>query len=158
MRHRFFLRATFGLCTLLCVLPITAQAKFLIEFTDGHNMTVANYEERGDTIKVYTSLGSFAFQKQDITKITNLNTEKKTKKPTATAKARPFSSSPPEKEPEVLALEKRPDPSPQKEQHTSSPLENIASQVEDGLFRMRYVFALAAGLKALKIFFAASTK
>ncbi|HET8669484.1 MAG TPA: hypothetical protein VFM05_02320, partial [Candidatus Saccharimonadales bacterium] len=39
-----------------------------------------------------------------------------------------------------------------------SPLEDVASQVEDGLFRMRYVFALVAGVKALKIFFAASAR
>lgn len=158
MRHRFSLRATFGLCALLCLLPISAHAKFLIEFADGHNMTVANYEERGNTVKVYTSLGSFSFQKSDIINITDLDAGKKAKKPAVTVKARPLPPPPVTKEPETPALEKRPVTTPPKEQKKSSPLEDVASQVEDGLFRMRYVFALAAGLKALKIFFAASAK
>ncbi len=158
MRHRFSLRATFGLCALLCLLPISAHAKFLIEFADGHNMTVANYEEHGNTVKVYTSLGSFSFQKSDIVNITNLDAGKKAKKPAVTAKARPLPLPSEAKKPEASTPEKRPSSSPQKEQKKSSPLEDVASQVEDGLFRMRYVFALAAGLKALKIFFVASAK
>jgi len=158
MRHRFSFRTTFGLCALLCLLPISAHAKFLIEFADGHNMTVANYEQQGDTVKVYTSLGSFAFQKNDIVNITDLDAGKKAKKSPVTAKARPLPTPPVAKEPETPTPEKRSAPTPQKEQKNSSPLEDVASQVEDGLFRMRYVFALAAGLKALKIFFAASTR
>lgn len=158
MRHRFSLRTTLGLCALLCLLPISAHAKFLIEFADGHNMTVANYEEQGNTVKVYTSLGSFSFQKSDITNITDLDAGKKAKKPAVTAKARPLPSPSAAKEPEAPAPEKRSTSTPQKGQKNSSPLEDVASQVEDGLFRMRYVFALAAGLKTLKIFFAASAK
>ncbi len=35
-------------------------------------------------------------------------------------------------------------------------MQDFMSQVENGLFRMRYVFALIIGLKVFKIFFAAS--
>src|SRR5215470_7999525 len=87
MRHHFSLRIIFVLSASLFLLPVSAHAKFIIEFADGHNMTVANYEESGDSVKVYTSLGSFAFQKNDIVKITDLDAGKKVKKPAATAKA-----------------------------------------------------------------------
>jgi len=112
MRHRFPLRTTLGLCALLCLLPISAHAKFLIEFADGHNMTVANYEEQGNTVKVYTSLGSFSFQKSDIINITDLDAGKKAKKPAVTAKARPLPPPSAVKEQEAPAPEKRPTSTP----------------------------------------------
>ncbi len=155
MRH-LHQQITFVLCALLFLLPVSAHAKFNIEFTDGHHMTVANYEENGDTVRVHTSLGSFAFQKDDIITITDLDAGKKTKKPTVTAKAHPFPVPAPTKERIAPPPVERPTSAPQKGARDSSPLEDVASQVEDGLFRMRYVFALVAGVKALKIFFAAS--
>ncbi len=158
MRHPSPLRIIFVLSALLFLLPVSAHAKFIIEFADGHRMTVANYEENGDTVRVHTSLGSFAFQKKDIVKITDLDGGKKAKKPVATAKASATPNPAPVKErlepPPVERSTKVP-PSPTRH---SSPLEDVASQVEDGLFRMRYVFALVAGVKALKIFFAASAR
>lgn len=158
MRHHFHLRTTFVLSALLFLLPVSAHAKFAIEFADGHNMTVANYEENGDTVKVHTSLGSFAFQKKDIVKITDLDAEKKAKKPAATPKA-PLTSAPtPAKEHVEAAPIERPAKTPLSHSREASPLEGVASQIEDGLFRMRYVFALVAGAKALKIFFAASVR
>jgi hypothetical protein len=149
MRRPSPLQILFVLSALLFLLPVSAHAKFIIEFADGHRMTVANYEENGDTVRVHTSLGSFAFQKKDIVKITDLDGGKKAKKPVATAKA---SATP---EPPPVERSTKAPPSPTRH---SSPLEDVASQVEDGLFRMRYVFALMAGVKALKIFFAASAR
>lgn len=158
MRHHTPLRIIFVLSALLFLLPVSAHAKFIIEFADGHRMTVANYEENGDTVKVNTSLGSFAFQKKDIVKITDLDAGKKAKKPVAAAKAptTPTPSSGKEHvEPPPIERSSKTPLSPSRE---PSPLEDVASQVEDGLFRMRYVFALVAGVKALKIFFAASAR
>lgn len=158
MRRHFPLRIIFVLSALLFLLPVSAHAKFVIEFADGHRMTVANYEENGETVKVNTSLGSFAFQKKDIVKITDLDPGKKAKKPAATAKtSAPPAPTPAKERVEAVPIERpaRTTPSPSRE---SSPLEDVATQVEDGLFRMRYVFALVAGAKALKIFFAASAR
>ena len=158
MRHHIPLRITVVLSALLFLLPVAAHAKFIIEFADGHHMTVANYEENGDTVKVHTSLGSFAFQKNDIVKITDLDPGKKTKKPTATAKATMPQAPTPAKEHTEASPIERPAKTTPRPTREDSPLEDVASQVEDGLFRMRYVFALVAGVKALKIFFAASAR
>ncbi|MBM4255861.1 MAG: hypothetical protein FJ147_08180 [Deltaproteobacteria bacterium] len=136
--------------------PVPAHAKFLIEFADGHRMTVNNYEENGNTVKVYTSLGSFAFQKNDIVNITDLDPGKKAKKSVSTAKAPPPPA--PVKERVETPPVEHPAKAPASPTRESSPLEGVAAQIEDGLFRMRYVFALAAGAKALKIFFAASAR
>ena len=158
MRHHFPLRIIFVLSALLLLLPVSAHAKFDIEFSDGHHMTVANYEENGNTVKVYTSLGSFAFQKNDIVNITDLDPGKKAKKPTTTAKVHAMPTPAPDKERGDAAPVERVPSIPQGSTRGAAPLEDVASQVEDGLFRMRYVFALVAGVKALKIFFAASTQ
>jgi len=158
MRHHLPLRIIFVLSALLFLLPVPAHAKFIIEFADGHRITVANYEESGDTVRVNTSLGSFAFQKKDIVKITDLDAGKKVKKPVATAKS-PVPPTPPSgKEHVEPPPVERSSKAPLNPSRDPSPLEDVASQVEDGLFRMRYVFALVAGVKALKIFFAASAR
>lgn len=158
MRYRTPSCIILVLSALLCLWPVPAQAKFIIEFADGHRMTVNNYEENGKTVKVYTSLGSFAFQKNDIVKITDLDPEKKTKKPVAVAKAPSTPTPAPTKERVEAIPVERPSKTSPTHSRESSPLENVAAQVEDGLFRMRYVFALVAGVKALKIFFAASAR
>jgi hypothetical protein len=158
MRHHTPFHIVLVFSALLCLWPVPAQAKFSIEFADGHRMIVNNYEENGNTVKVYTSLGSFAFQKSDIVKITDLDPGKKAKKPTATAKAPvPATPAPIKERVEVTPVERssKTSPTPLRE---SSPLEGVAAQVEEGLFRMRYVFALVAGVKVLKIFFAASAR
>lgn len=158
MRRHTPLQIIFVLSALLFLSPVFAHAKFIIEFADGHRMTVANYEENGDAIRVHTSLGSFAFQKKDIVKITDLDGGKKARKTVATAKASAAPDPAPAKEHLELSPVERSTkalPSPTRD---SSPLKDVASQVEDGLFRMRYVFALVAGVKALKIFFAASAR
>jgi hypothetical protein len=158
MRHHTPFRLILVLSALLYLWPVPAQAKFILEFADGHRMTVNNYEENGNTVKVYTSLGSFAFQKKDIVRITDLDPGKKAKKPMAAEKTPgPPASAPTKERVEASPLERpiKTLPTPSRE---SSPLENVAAQIEDGLFRMRYVFALVAGVKALKIFFAASAR
>lgn len=147
---------------LLLLHPLTASAKYLIEFADGQRMTVSNYEETGDTVKVYTSLGSFAFRKNDVVHITDLNPGQK-KKPVAEkeqpssiqAQAKPIVTVTP-----APALEeKKPEPKPMHAPGTrSKEMQDFVSQIEDGLFRMRYVFALIIGLKVFKIFFAASVR
>jgi len=157
MRHHFPLQIILVLSALLLLLPVSAHAKFDLEFVDGHHMTVANYEESGEIVKVHTSLGSFAFQKNDIVKITDLDPGKKAKKPTTIAKV-PLPLTPaPDKEPEDASPVERGPSTPVGSTRGVSPLEDVAAQVEDGLFRMRYVVALVVGVKALKIFFAAST-
>jgi|GEM_PF-5468267 len=158
MGHHCHLRITFVLSASLFLFPVSAHAKFAIEFADGHNMVVANYEEGSDTVKVYTSLGSFAFQKKDIIKITDLDPGKKAKKPEVTAKVPVPPVPTPAKEHVEAAPIERPAKTPPNHSREASPLEDVASQVEDGLFRMRYVFALVAGAKALRIFFAASAR
>ena len=145
---------------LFLIHPLTASAKYLIEFADGQRMTVSNYEETGDTVKVYTSLGSFAFRKNDVVHITNLNPGQKKKLPAEKeqpsaiqAQAKPVVTPAPALE------EKKPDPKPTHHPATrSKEMQDFVSQIEDGLFRMRYVFALIIGLKVFKIFFAASVR
>ena len=73
MNYHYSIRVTFLLGMLLLFQPPTVFAKYLIEFADGQRMTVSNYEEIGDTLKVHTSLGSFAFRKDDVIHITDLN-------------------------------------------------------------------------------------
>jgi len=145
---------------LLLIHPLTASAKYLIEFADGQRMTVSNYEETGDTVKVYTSLGSFAFRKNDVVHITNLNPGQK-KKPVA-EKENPSSiqaKQDPPPTPAPVVEVKKPDPKPTPHPATQSKeMQDFVSQIEDGLFRMRYVFALIIGLKVFKIFFAASVR
>ncbi|MGE0826683.1 MAG: hypothetical protein AB7G75_21895 [Candidatus Binatia bacterium] len=157
MRHLLPLRLPLAFSALLCVLPVSVYAKFIVEFSDGHRMTVSNYEERGDMLKVYTSLGSFAFRKDDVVRITKTGDDEQSKKPEVTTKRRPTPSF--EKEALESLLVQESTSSPLQEQPvSSSPLQDVASQIEDGLFRMRYVFALAIGIKALKLFFAASVR
>jgi len=151
------IRILFLLGALLLFQPLTASAKYLIEFADGQRMTVSNYEEAGDTVKVHTSLGSFAFRKDDVVHITDLNPGEK-KKPVAEKVQRPVQ---PQKEDTQVAVlaEKKPQSKPAPISGTQSKeMQDFMSQVEDGLFRMRYVFALIIGLKVFKIFFAASVR
>ena len=156
-------RVVLLLGALLLVHPLTASAKYLIEFADGQRMTVSNYEETGDTVKVYTSLGSFAFRKNDVVHITNLNPGQK-KKLTAAEKdessvIQAQTKPDPLPAPAPVVEVKKPDPKPAQHPATrSKEMQDFVSQIEDGLFRMRYVFALIIGLKVFKIFFAASVR
>ncbi|MSQ47372.1 MAG: hypothetical protein EXR78_03120 [Deltaproteobacteria bacterium] len=157
-RHYYPIRLFFLLGALLLFQPSTASAKYLIEFADGQRMTVSNYEEIGSTVKVYTSLGSFAFRKDDVVHITNLNPGEKKNPLTEGKETRSVQSKKGDAQISVLA-EKKPasEPAPITGTQTKE-MQNFMSQVEDGLFRMRYVFALIIGLKVFKIFFAASVR
>ena len=157
MNHHYSIRVTFLLGTLLLFQPSTASAKYLIEFADGQRMTVSNYEEIGDTLKVHTSLGSFAFRKDDVIHITDLNPGEK-KNSLNEKVEHPRQPKQERAQVDVLA-EKKPHSKPDSAPETQTKeMENFMSQVEDGLFRMRYVFALIIGLKVFKIFFAASVR
>lgn len=157
MHRRHSIRMLLLLGALLLFQPLSVSAKYLIEFADGQRMTVSNYEETGDTVKVHTSLGSFAFRKDDVVHITDLNPGQK-KKPVAEKVQRPVQ--PRTEDTQVAVLEKpkpqgKPTPAPGTH---SKEMQDFMSQIEDGLFRMRYVFALIIGLKVFKIFFAASVR
>ena len=160
------LRIILVLGALLFLIPVTAHAKFIIEFADGHRMTVSNYEETEREVKVYTSLGSFAFRREDVVQIIDTNPGKKAK--SVEPLPEPGSSSVqggeeqaarPQGEEAKAKTEKRPDLAQVKEAlGNSAEVQDFVTQVEDGLFRMRYVFALIIGLKAVKLFFAASVR
>jgi hypothetical protein len=156
MHRRHSIRMLLLLGALLLFQPLAASAKYLIEFADGQRMTVSNYEETGDTVKVHTSLGSFAFRKDDVVHITDLNPGQK-KKPAAEKVQRPVQ--PTEDTQGAVLAEPKPQskPTPVSGTH-SKEMQDFMSQIEDGLFRMRYVFALIIGLKVFKIFFAASVR
>lgn len=157
MHRRHSIRMLLLLGALLLFQPLTASAKYLIEFADGQRMTVSNYEETGETVKVHTSLGSFAFRKDDVVHITDLNPGQK-KKPAAEKVQRFVQPKTEDTQIAVLAEQKPQNkPTPIPGTH-SKEMQDFMSQIEDGLFRMRYVFALIIGLKVFKIFFAASVR
>ncbi len=157
MHRHHPIRILFLLGALLLFQPLTASAKYLIEFADGQRMTVSNYEEVGETVKVHTSLGSFAFRKDDVVHITDLNPGEK--KNSLTEKIERAAKAPKETVQATLLAEKKPLSKPSLISGTESKkMNDFMSQVEDGLFRMRYVFALIIGLKVFKIFFAASVR
>ena len=141
---------------LLLVPPAPVQAKYIIEFADGQKMTVSNYQDTGKMVKVYTSLGSFAFRKDDIVRITDVTPEKQegTEPPIKQAQRKP---TPKFEEPSTLASAQTETKKPSGF-NNSPEMQDFVVQVEDALFRMRYVFALIVGLKVFKIFFAASAR
>ena len=109
-------------------------------------------------MKVYTSLGSFAFRKNDVVHITNLNPGQK-KKPIAEKERTSAVQVTQDPTPAPVIEAKKADPKPTHNPAThSKEMQDFVSQIEDGLFRMRYVFALIIGLKVFKIFFAASVR
>lgn len=73
MPRLFFARLLLGLWGSLFFFIATADAQFLIEFTDGRRMKVASYREGGEQVTVYTPSGSFAFQKGDVKHIVALS-------------------------------------------------------------------------------------
>ncbi len=156
---------------LLFLLPAAAQAQFIIEFVDGNRITVANYKEENQKIKIHTSEGWFAFRKEDVTQIIDLTTGKKVRSldsPPDTKLAAPSQTSEkvehqpaePEKAPErskaLTKIETRPTLELLKEAAsylgTSWHLQALFEQVKMGLFELRYVIALLLGVKVLKIY------
>lgn len=85
-------RAILGLSVSLVLLPVRAQAEFIIEFTDGRQVTISHYVEEGQTIKIYTSQGAIGFRKADVKQIIVVGTHQVTNTPLDMVAAR--SSSP----------------------------------------------------------------
>ena len=81
-----FLRVFSLLTVILLLTQESADANFILEFTNGRKMTVSNYEEIGQNVKVYTPNGSFAFRKEDIVHISDM------RQPRPTPPAQPAAS------------------------------------------------------------------
>jgi len=169
---------------LLLLLPVITQAHFIIEFTDGTRVTVSNYKEVGQTVKVYTQAGWFAFRKDDVARVIDTNPGKGRQSPDAPAETNLTSPSEIKKKAEYqqqLALEQQqaPEQTRQKKDHlqdiqtqstftllkealsqflTAPDLGDLYQRVKEGLFGLRYIFALLLGIKVLKIFFSASIR
>jgi hypothetical protein len=128
-----------------------AHARAVLEFTDGRKITVSNYEDIGQAIKVYTSNGSFAFRKKDIARIIDQE------------------SPPPTRSVQVPVDTPLPLPRPKEERPTTSSLttprtashdalpslpgwDEAADLVMEGLYRARFFVALFVGLKLLQFF------
>jgi hypothetical protein len=69
MGRRLSDRPLLGLGMLVFLLPVQAGADFLIEFTDGCRITVRQYVEEAQTIKIYTPRGAIGFRKADVKQI-----------------------------------------------------------------------------------------
>jgi hypothetical protein len=163
---------------LLFFLPAAAQAQFIIEFTDGNRITVSNYKEEGQKIKIHTSEGWFAFRQEDVAQIIDLTTGKKVRSldsPPDTKLTSPPAKIPekmehqpaePEKTPErskaITEIETRPTLELLREAAsyfgTPPHIRDLFEQVKGGLFEVRYVIALLLGIKVLKIFLSASIR
>jgi hypothetical protein len=72
--------------------PSQTKADFLIEFTDGRQVTDGQYVEKEQTIEIYSSLGTIGFRKADIKQITALDTKQNAGARLETMSAKPSSS------------------------------------------------------------------
>ena len=72
MSKRGSYRLVLTLGAVLLLLPVKARADFVIEFNDGHTVTVRQYVEEGEMIKIYTSQGAIGFRKMDVKQITQV--------------------------------------------------------------------------------------
>jgi len=165
-----------ALCALLFLLPVAAQAQFIIEFTDGNRITVSNYKEEGQKIKIHTLEGWFAFRKEDVARIIDLTTGKKVRSldsPPDTKAASPAemkekakpqtveSEPAPEKNKALTEIETRSTLELLKEAASylgTTSLQDLFERVKGGVFQLRYVLALLLGVKVLKIFFSAGIR
>jgi hypothetical protein len=144
---------------LLCYDYVPAHAKFILEFTDGRKLTVSNYKEIGQSIRVYTPNGSFAFRKEDIARIVNAERAQPTPQPTPPERstiAAPLASVRQEEaSPPVPAAV-----TPRAAEGEALPpfpgWDEAVDLAAEGLYRARFVIGLLVGLKALKMVFAAS--
>jgi len=170
-------RLILAFSVLLSLLPVAVQAQFIIEFTDGNRITVSNYKEEGQKIKIRTSEGWFAFRREDVANIIDLTTDKKARNlpspqdmpSTSSAeikeKAKPqiVESAPaPERSKALTKIETRPTLELLREAASSvgtlPKFQDLFEQVKKGIFEIRYVIALLLGVKVLKIFFSASIR
>lgn len=158
----------------LSVAPV--QAQYLIEFTDGRQMTVRSYTEKGPTVTVYMSSGSIAFRKDDVKQIVALGERARVSEdqPPKTAslldRYQTDSSvvSTPEADSAPSAVEKKPvvqktpkEPTATKKLGNAlqgTQLWNVLQPVSDRLFQLRYIVGLLVFGKFLKMFLLASAK
>jgi hypothetical protein len=161
-------RLVLALSALLFLLPVAAQAQFII--------TVSNYKEEGQKIKIHTSEGWFAFRKEDVARIIDLTTGKKVRSldsPPDTKAASPAemkekakpqtveSEPAPEKNKAITEIETRSTWELLKEAASylgTTSLQDLFERVKGGVFQLRYVLALLLGVKVLKIFFSAGIR
>ncbi len=174
-----FIVLTFG--ALLLLLSDIAQAYFIIEFIDGTRITVSNYKEVGQTVKVYTQEGWFAFRKDDVARIIDTNPRRGTRSPGIPAETKLTSPADIKKRAEhqqQSAFTPQQAPGPEQARQKKDHVQEIQTQptltllkealsqfltvpdvyelfhrVKGGLFQLRYIFALLLGIKVLKIFF-----
>lgn len=73
MRRKFAYLAIWGCSAVLWLLPLHAQADFIIEFLDGRKVTVGHYFEEGATIKIYTPQGTIGFAKAEVKRILSVD-------------------------------------------------------------------------------------
>ena len=144
-----YLRVFSLLSVILLLTQESAHANFILEFTNGRKVTVSNYEEIGQNVKVYTPNGSFAFRKEDIVHISDM------RQPRPTPPAQPAASLH-----STTQIETSPAPPSTSMPTTAAPVplpslpgwEEMAGVVMEGLYRGRFFVALFVGLKALQFF------
>ena len=73
MKKRFVGLSLWGCSVALLLSPLAARAEFLIEFLDGHTVTVGQYFEEKSVIKVYTPQGSIGFPKSEVKRILSVD-------------------------------------------------------------------------------------
>jgi hypothetical protein len=157
MKRHFFVGILFGVWALFFWFPATVQAKAVIEFTDGHRMVVTSYKEEGDKIRVYSSLGSFAFRKEDVAKIIDQGPSQqprttRTKPDNSVAKPYPSEAELNRQKVSPTTLVQAPSVV---QQMQGGDLVELAM---NGLARMRYVLGLIVFAKVAKLLFAASIR
>jgi hypothetical protein len=89
MDKRLSYRAMLVLGVSLALLPVSTRADFIIEFTDGRQVTVGRYVDEGQTIKIYTPQGAIAFRKDDVKRITEVGANQSANTRLEAATARP---------------------------------------------------------------------
>ena len=169
-------RFALTLSALLFLLPVAARAQFIIEFTDGNRITVSNYKDEGQKIKIHTLEGWFAFRKEDVANIIDLTTGKKVRRLDSPPDTKPASPArikeqekvqteelepTPEKNKPLTAIETRPTLELLKEAARSLgtlSLQDLFERMKGGAFQLRYVVALLLGVKVLKLFFSAGIR
>ena len=65
-----------GLGVVLVLVPTRVRADFLIQFVDNTRVAVHRYVEEGRAIKVYTPQGAISFRKEDVARITEIDTNR----------------------------------------------------------------------------------
>jgi len=163
VRDFCFVQVTVVIAVLLLLERASAHAKFILEFTDGRKMTVSNYKEIGQSIKVYTPNGSFAFRKEDIVRVVDTDQNQPQPKSIRDAEVAPR---PMVVTPSALARQEETERMPPNLPRVVNAQDSLpslhidwgvtADLAMEGLYRGRFVIGLLIGLKALKVLLASS--